>query len=239
MTIEVIVLKAPRPDLYDLLQQNMWGFEVNFRISDALKPLQVGIDGRDLLLGGLEGQKPIVYGLSQEIRKWRTANAKTVKSGKKPALFRALGVGGGDRVIDATFGLGRDSCQLIAGGVAIEAYERVPELYFLARASQLWEGIDEEQLKIHFGSVQTNPQNLPIYFDPMFSDGHDRKAKSGKGMQVFHQLVGGDEDAMNEAKRIKNLTNRMVVKRAPKATQLLEGRNSEWTSKAVRFDLYL
>lgn len=244
MSIEVIILEAPSSERLDLLQQHLWGFEVKFTESDQLLPTQVGIRGNELLLGGLAGQRPIVYGLNQELRFWRDTLAKTFKKAKgnakaRPAILKALGVGRGDKVIDATFGLGRDSCQLMSAGLQVMAFERVPELFFLAKASQLWEEIPEERLVLHFGSVRENPDRLPIYFDPMFSDGSDRKALSGKGMQVFHELVGSDDDASSEAKRLRDLTDRLVIKRAPKAPQLLDGRNSDWTSKAVRFDLYL
>lgn len=248
MSIEVIVLEAPSSERLDQLQQYLWDFEVKYTTSDELLPAQVGIRGSELLLGGLAGQKPIVYGLNQELRFWRDSLTKTLNKSKgkskgnakaRPAILKALGVGRGDKVIDATFGLGRDSCQLMSAGLKVTAFERVPELFFLAKASQIWEDISEDRLELHFGSVRENPERLPIYFDPMFSDGSDRKAKSGKGMQVFHELVGSDDDAGSEAKRLRELTDRLVIKRAPKAPQLLEGRNSDWTSKAVRFDLYL
>lgn len=232
MYIEVIVLKSPSARRLDLLQQNLWDFEVRFLEADQLCEAQVGLDGDNLLLGGLPGQNPVVYSFEKELSKWRGSKGKT-------PLVKALGANKGDRLIDATFGFGKDSCQLLGHGLSVHAYERVPELYFLARSCQLWQEIPEERLKIHFGSVRENPKDCPIYFDPMYEDGALRKAKSGKGMQVFHKLVGLDEDASQEAQRLRDLTSRLVVKRAPKAPMLLEKRNSTWESKAVRFDLYL
>jgi hypothetical protein len=77
----------------------------------------------------------------------------------------------------------------------------------------------------------------------MFDDGKSRKAKPKKKMEVFHSIVGADEDAYQEAKLLHSLLEgqlkRLVIKRSPRDGALLEKPNSTWESKAVRFDLYL
>ncbi|MCF8059785.1 MAG: class I SAM-dependent methyltransferase [Bacteriovoracaceae bacterium] len=209
---------------------------MKFIEGSTLPPGKIGLDSQGPLLGAMPGQTNIRFSWNHHIHAWRRDSL--IMQGKAP-LFKALGVRSGDSVIDATMGLGRDCSQLIAAGLKVVAYERVPDVYFLGVAAQIFEGLSIDRLKLNFGPCLDNPDSLPIFFDPMFSDGKKRRAKPNKGMEVFHQLVGGDEDSELEAQRLLQLTKRLVIKRPPKGDQLLKGRNSCWESKALRLDLYL
>lgn len=236
MFIEVTVLKPPPAPLYNKLQQIMWDFEVSYKDGDQLAPGAIGLNGTQVLLGTEFADAPYIYSWEESFRSWH--NDREVTSGKAP-LTKALGLKKGESVIDATMGLGKDSCQLLAAGAKVLAFERVPEVFFLGRVSQVFEDFLPQQLQLFFGEVKDNPSGLPIYFDPMFDDGSKRKAKAHKGMGAFHLLVGADDDAGEEALRLRGLTQRLVIKRPSKKKALLENINSTWKGKAISYDLYL
>ncbi len=236
MFIEVTLLEELKGPMYNILQQFPWEFEVKYALGTQLSTGEIGLDSRGPILGAMPGQNPIRFSWNEQIHSWRR-DAQCLQ-GKGP-LFKALGVRRGETVIDTTMGLGRDTSQLLAAGIKVLAFERVPAVFFLGVAAQIFEGLSKERLQLNFGSCHSNPENYPIFFDPMFDDGKKRKAKPNKGMEVFHQLVGGDEDSSEEAERLRHLTKRLVIKRSPKSVELLKGRNSKWESKALRLDLYL
>ena len=236
MFIEVTVIEAPEKHLYNKLQQNVWDFEVRYREGQELGVGQIGLKGNQVILGTEFPDSPFIYSWDQQMRTW--AGDRDVFQGKT-GLIKALGLKKEDRVFDATMGLGKDTTQLLSFGANVIAHERVPEVFFMGRASQLFEGFLQDKLCLRFGALLQNPENLPIYFDPMFDDGSKRKAKAHKGMSAFHKLVGGDEDACEEAKRLRAMTSRLVIKRPSKKQALLGNVNSSWKGKAVSFDLYL
>ncbi len=221
----------------DPLRQVEWPFEVRWHEGTQIPQSgELFYDREGVGLSSPDGQKPLRLSWEEGLRHWmREKRASLVQN----SLCKALGLKEAQSVIDATVGLGKDSCLLLALGHTIIGYERSPKIYFLQRASQITENFLLERLTLNFGSVTNNPENFPLYFDPMFDDGKKRKALPNKGMALFHKLVGGDSDAKEEAMRLRELTSRLVIKRAPKAEMLLEKRNSCWESKAVRFDLYL
>jgi hypothetical protein len=218
------------------LRQNPWAFEIIYREKAELEVGEIGLKGSQVLMGTQFSNSPFIFSWEEQMRSW--SQDRDVFTGKTP-LIKALGLKKNDSVIDTTLGLGKDTTQLLTFGAHVEAYERVPQVYFMARAAQIFEGFLEDKLLLNFGSLGENPKNLPIYFDPMFDDGSKRKAKAHNAMSAFHELVGGDPDAIEEGKRLRNLTKRLVVKRPSKKKALLENVNSTWKGKAISFDLYL
>lgn len=221
----------------DALQSFSWPFPLNWcPYAENLAVGEVFVTGSGVGLVSPDGQKPLYFSWEENLRAWQREKRALLLSNP---LLKAIGKKGQGGVVDATVGLGKDSSMLLCCGHEVYGYERQEKVFFLQKASQILESFLPEKLFLHFGVVKENPENLPIFFDPMFDDGKKRKALPNKGMALFHEVVGGDEDALSEAQRLKALTSRLVIKRAPKAPQLLEKRNSAWESKAVRFDLYL
>lgn len=237
MNIDVTLESGLRDAQLDSVQTFSWPFGINWQ------------ENRDLAQGDLiltklgpglkagPGQKDLIFSWEDLLRQWQREKSFL----KTSPLIKALGLkkGNVEEAIDATLGLGRDSAQILAAGFKVSAFERNPKIFFLAKAAQLMERTLDDRLEISFGSCEENSRSCPIYFDPMFDDGKQRKALPNKGMALFHDIVGGDADAKNEAQRLLNMTKRLVIKRPPKLDALLEKRNSCWESKAVRFDLYL
>jgi len=155
-------------------------------------------------------------------------------------LLKALGAKANDLVVDATLGFGDDSSFLLSRGVKVHCFERLPALYFAHKASSLLDEMDSTHLQINYGQAKDHISDVKsIFFDPMYDDGKSRKAASRKEMSFLHKKVGGDEDAISQGEILRNKCQRLVVKRPPKAPDLLANKNSSWKTKAVRFDLYL
>lgn len=239
MLVELYTTEDLSQKIHDSLQQNSWDFEVKIHVINPetfeLKGLRTGAifySAQGVYLGSREGQLPLDFSWEKKAQKWRS------EASKHP-LKKAIGKERGAIVIDATVGFGGDTSVLLALGYKVDGYERNPAVFLCLYLSQLRERFFLESLKLHFGQVKENPEGHPIYFDPMYEDGDSRKAKPTKEMEVFHHVIGPDDDAILEAQRLKDLTKRFVVKRSPRNPPLLEKVNSQWKSKALRLDLYL
>ena len=199
----------------------------------------------ELMFIGAPLENPIRFSWEQSLHFW----SKEKMSFKKHPLLRALGAPAGQWVVDATCGMAGDTTFLLNAGLNVRAFERFFPTYLLLSYSLLKETqeglIDlEDRLELYHGSYSASDNkdhwNCPIYFDPMFDDGVKRKAKSNKEMSLFHSLLKDyPDDSTEVAKALFAKTNRLVIKRAPKGPLLLERPNSQWTTKAVRFDLYI
>jgi len=185
------------------------------------------------------GENPFSLSWSKNLNFWSRENF----SFKKSPLLRALGARAGQWVVDATCGTGQDCAYLLSAGLKVRAYERFFPTYLLLKYSLLRES--PNNLELFYGSYTDSPDHwdCPVYYDPMFDDGTKRKAKSNKQMSLFHGLLKDQQDDSSQvAAKLLEKTGRLVVKRAPKGELLLakaEGLNAQWSSKAVRFDLYL
>lgn len=198
-------------------------------------------DEGELLFIGDSGQKPMSFSWVKNLNFW----SREVVSFKKHPLLRALGVKPGEWVVDATCGTGGDCSFLLHAGLKVKAYERYFPTFLLLSYSLLSEELPEnlsEAIEVYYGDYAHNADqwNCPIYFDPMFDDGSKRKAKTNKEMTLFHSLLKDlPDDSSEVAKLLLLKTKRLVVKRPPKGDLLLANPNAQWTSKAVRFDLYI
>lgn len=183
------------------------------------------------------GERPFSFSWEKNLNFW----SRESFSFKKSPLLRALGAGPGDRVVDATCGTGQDSAYLLSAGLKVHAYERFFPTYLLLKYSLLKEA--PQNLELFFGSYAESFDHweCPIYYDPMFDDGSKRKAKSNKQMSLFHGLLKDQiDDSSLVAAKLLTKTKRLVIKRPPKGELLLDkGLNAQWSTKAVRFDLYL
>ena len=179
--------------------------------------------------------------------------------GRSEAIARAIGVGGDQplTVVDATAGLGGDAFVLASLGCRMTLLERVPALQDLladglARARHESAASDTEladavaRMHLAGGDAIEYLAELPvaqrpqvIYLDPMFPE-RKKSAAVKKEMQIFHRLVGPDEDAGRLlAVALEKASRRVVVKR-PRLADPLVGRPPDHVLRGVRnrFDLY-
>ncbi len=193
------------------------------------------------------GEKPFSLSWSKNLGFW----SRETFSFKKSPLLRALGARAGEWVVDATCGTGQDCSYLLSAGLRVRAYERYFPTFLLLKYSYLLEEDSLElgdSLELFYGSYADDEEhvehkelwNCPVYYDPMFDDGSKRKAKSNKQMSLFHALLKDQvDDGSSVASALLKKTSRLVVKRPPKGELLLPGPNAQWSTKAVRFDLYI
>lgn len=172
--------------------------------------------------------------------------------GRGESVARAIGLRSGvgpQRVLDATAGLGGDASVLAAVGCQVQMLERNPWVYALLQDGLLRcqeAGTDaafSERLSLAYGSLGDKELAADefdvIYLDPMFPE----RRKGGqvkKEMQVFHDLVGKDEDAGGLLQvALKQAVKRVVVKRPRRAPWLGDVKpSSSLEGKRCRYDLY-
>lgn len=132
-------------------------------------------------------------------------------------------------VWDASAGLGRDALLLAARGAQVVMHERHPAVYLMLLDALL--RVQEAQIysfplpRLIYGTVlecagQTDQRPQVIYYDPMFPQ-RRKSALVKKEMQVFHQLVGKDEDVLETVAGLSRIcTRRLVIKRPVDAAPL-------------------
>lgn len=170
-------------------------------------------------------------------------------------LAKAVGLRASRRpvVIDLTAGLGRDAWALASAGCTVFAFERHPLVHFLLSDALLRARSEPKTLeiatRIHLYGVDARqarlntvePDERTVWLmDPMFPE-RQKSALVKKDMRIFHELVGGDEDAdaLFEWAR-RQPANRCVVKRPPHAPTLAGAKPSmSINSGRVRFDCYI
>jgi len=238
MSVEVYTTSNLSKSLEEIMLSIKRPFPINIHIIDfdTIDPTSF-LTGKvyylpnGVFLGALPGQSPLNFSWDKKFNKWFK------EAGKHP-LNKAVGKKS-KQVIDATVGFGNDSCILLALDKEVFGYERNPTVFLCLYLSQKKENFLLNRLTLNFGSPLENPLRYPIYFDPMYDDGTERKTKPSKEMELFHNLIGGDKDASDEGRRLLGLTNRLIVKRSPKKGELLDNVNAQWKSKALRLDLYV
>lgn len=179
-----------------------------------------------------------------------------VRSGRRGEDLLARAVGRGSRtVVDATAGLGRDGVHLAAIGKGVTLVERVPLVAALVedalgRAARA--GGDASVVvarlrlvnadaRAYLRSLLTSGGARPdaVLLDPMYPE-RGKAALPGKGMALFRDLVGNDEDAPELlAVALRVAVRRVVVKR-PLAAPPLAGPAPVGAvrGKTTRYDIY-
>lgn len=165
-------------------------------------------------------------------------------------LLKAIGGRrAGLSILDATAGLGRDSLLLASYGAQVTLCERNPIV-----AALLQDGLERGQQDAAVAEMVARMKLVDepcthvwsrgpgfdlIYLDPMFPESK-KSAQVKKAMQVFHELVGNDDDSdALLAGALAQARHRVVVKRPIKAPPLAEvPPQFAVTGKALRFDVY-
>jgi 16S rRNA (guanine1516-N2)-methyltransferase len=172
---------------------------------------------------------------------------KRLESGRRSPLARAVGLHKQPdlRVLDATFGLGRDGFVLLHLGARIMGCERNSVLQqllgdALTRAGALsdrWLGLQEQDAA---SWLQAHPKADfdVVYIDPMF-DAPARKALPKLELQLLRDVVGDDADVDQLFAVARGVARqRVVVKQHPRGASLARPDFSVASGK-TRFDVYL
>ncbi len=160
----------------------------------------------------------------------------------KDLLVRALGMKTGVRtVVDATAGLGRDSCALAAAGFVVTACERAPVLRALWSAATLPPGVTFCAVDAIAYLLALPDASRPdaVYLDPMYAP-VVRKSAPKRAMLDVRAVAGDDDDVMQlfaAARAVARL--RVVVKRPKRAPALDGSRAHAFEGASTRFDLFL
>ncbi len=153
-------------------------------------------------------------------------------------------------VIDATAGLGRDALILQSAGANVKMFERNPIIYILLQDALRRAFEDSSFLSclpnglptlMPYGSLKDYKSLHKdfdadvIYYDPMFPQ-RQKSAQVKKEMQIFHEIVGFDEDNFSYAEYLKSVAKvRLVIKRPANAEPILPF-TYQVDGKACRFD---
>lgn len=179
--------------------------------------------------------------------------------GRGEMIAKAVGLKGDyfPRVFDATAGLGGDAFVLASVGCEVRMAERVAVVRALLEdalsRALVWSSRDASVASIlsrmelvesdsiqYLNTISADDELDVIYMDPMFPE-RRKTAAVKKEMQVFHRIVGADDDAESLLElSLAKATRRVVVKRPRIAPALsicepsfvLEGKRN-------RFDVYM
>ena len=179
--------------------------------------------------------------------------------GRKQMIAKAIGIRGDTSpyVLDATAGLGGDAFVLASLGCKVTLLERVSIVYALledgiiqarqygaAQDPNLPEILDrmhliEADAKKYMDTCSVQERPDVVYLDPMFPP-RTKAARVKKEMQVFHALIGSDDDAGNLLESALKCALRRVVVKRPRKGAFLSGPEPSHSlqGKRNRYDIY-
>ena len=184
------------------------------------------------------------------------AHRRKFGGGNGQIIAKAVGISGSFKpsIFDLTAGLASDAFVLASLGCEVTLFERQPVIAALlsdaiARASADTDAVLRDIMRRFSLQVcdgievlaQLTEDTKPdvIYIDPMFPE-RKKSAKVKKEMQVFQNIVGGDEDSVSLLKKaIDSARYRIVVKR-PSTAGFLGDLQPTYSlkGKSTRFDIF-
>ena len=191
--------------------------------------------------------------LSVSFNEGHAAHRLRFGGGRGQAIARACGLKGGNtpRIFDLTAGLGRDAFVLASLGCEVTMIERNPVIAVL-----LEDGLRRAREDSEIGQWVTKRLSLVcspadqwlkqapeepdvIYLDPMFPE-RKKSAQVKKEMQIFHDIVGEDEDADALLALSLGVARQRVVVKRPRHAPPLAGRKApvHIEGKSTRYDVY-
>ncbi len=174
---------------------------------------------------------------------------------KAQPLFKAMALEKGERVLDATAGLGKDAVSFCHYGVSVTAVEENPIVFALLedglRRAMLHPQFHKKfsgKIELVHGSsldymneIKERPHT--IYLDPMYPV--DPKSAKPKKEMAFLREILTDRDNLSRQNieqlleiALKTALKRVVLKR-PLASEPIIKPSHSFESKLVRFDMYL
>jgi 16S rRNA (guanine1516-N2)-methyltransferase len=186
--------------------------------------------------------------LSSELD-YRLAKSK----GSKEMIARAVGIKAGEKpsILDATAGLGKDAFVLASLGCQMHCLERSPLVGALLAdgLQRLFADQRSAGLQLTLTSIDAidylHGDNMQqkydvVYLDPMFPE-KKKNALPKKGMRIFRDLLGYDQDTQKLFElALKHAFKRVVVKRPRHAVTITDLKpDIVFHGKSSRFDVYL
>lgn len=173
--------------------------------------------------------------------------------GKKQPLARALAARPGLKVLDVTFGLGKDAFFIASLGCQVMGLEASPIIYALAAdgVRRLAAGLRGEGQEVLTLSVQFSDSRIfldalteatipdVIYMDPMYPTS-GKAALPKKELQWLRELVEPNPERDREllASALRRARQRVVVKRPLNAAPLAGGVWRSYKGSTTRYDVY-
>ena len=165
-------------------------------------------------------------------------------------FYRSLALKGKEKVIwDATGGTGKDAILLLAFGARLVVFERNLAIFILLedalRRANNNAGFPASRISIGYGDPRDSASSGPpdiIYYDPMYPEKKKKSALPRIEMQIFSELVGGDNiadeiDFLNWS--LLNAKERVIVKRPLQGNIIGEVRlSATYKGKTTRYDMY-
>lgn len=174
------------------------------------------------------------------------------KSSAKEMIARAVGIKANYRptILDTTAGLGTDAFVLASLGCNVQCLERSPIVAVLLEDGlrRLFQQDIHPPLLLTLKQVDAIDYMTPltiddcydvIYLDPMFPE-KKKNALPKKGMRIFRELLGYDQDTnILFELALARATKRVVVKRPRLAETITELKpHLVFEGKSSRFDVY-
>lgn len=179
--------------------------------------------------------------------------------GRSEMIARAVGLKAGrlPSVIDATAGLGVDAFVLAGLGCEVTMLERVPAVGALLQdgleRSRVHASDNDPELQSALTRLQLiqadatvflndlHEADFPdvVYLDPMFPE-RRKSAAVKKEMQIFHRLIGPDEDVARLFEAALTVARERVVVKRPRIAPALTDREPGHVieGKRNRYDIY-
>ncbi len=159
-------------------------------------------------------------------------------------------------VYDATAGLGRDSFIMQRCGAQVFMFERNPAIWLLLNDGLCRAKADASLMNLFPAGLPVlmqqgtlielnRAERLPVpdvvYYDPMFPQ-TKKSALVKKDMQIFHSIVGADEDVTANLRELVTLPKHRLIFKRPDGAEVLSAaqvaRSGYVDGKACRFDIY-
>lgn len=217
---------------------------------DKHSPWQFYLGYRDGCLKLFDADSLKKGGLMVEIEP-RPGEQHSYPAPKKDLLAQAVGKKT-QTIVDATCGWAQDSLALFRMGYQVSCIERSPIMAALIQdglqrlAQKDW--VQNRQLQVpEFlpGNAIDLLANLPetpdcIYLDPMFPPKRKKSAATRKSMSVLRDILGDDLDKQQLFEAAMQAAGKRVVVKGPDDAEPLGGLPSaSFTSKLLRYDVYL
>jgi len=198
---------------------------------------------------------PPAYGftaLSVSFNEGHAAHRLRFGGGRGQSIAKACGLKSGNTptILDLTAGLGRDAFVLASLGCQVTMVERNPIIAVLL-ADGLRRATEDPEIgawvseRLHLvqsdasAYLNSSPEADVIYLDPMFPE-RKKSAQVKKEMQIFHDIVGDDEDAAMLLEQARGIARQRVVVKRPRLAWALGQQKAPAcvTGKTTRFDIY-
>jgi 16S rRNA (guanine1516-N2)-methyltransferase len=169
---------------------------------------------------------------------------------KTQPLFKAMAIEKGDRILDATAGLGKDALSFCHFGASVIAVEEDPTVFALLEDGLKRAMLHPLFLKKFSGNIElVNASSVDymksltekphsIYLDPMYPV-EEKSAKPKKEMAFLRDILSETKNVEELLEMALRTALKRVVLKRPLGSESIGKPSHSFESKLVRFDMYL